>query len=64
MDNFFSEKIENFLYRNKIASFLGSIQGVSVDGFSTIEDSCLPNIAFISSKKNMFYDQELVSFLK
>ena len=49
------------LTRNQVASFLGSIQGVSIEGFSTLEQSCLPNVEFISSKKEIFYDQELVS---
>ena len=50
-----------FLKRNQVASFLGSVQGVSIEGFSTLEQSCLPNVEFISSKKEIFYDQELVS---
>ena len=49
------------LKRNQVASFLGSVQGVSIEGFSTLEQSCLPNVEFISSKKEIFYDQELVS---
>ena len=54
-------EIWKFSKRNQIASFLGSIQGVSVAGFSTLEESCLPYVEFISSKKEIFYDNELVS---
>ena len=54
-------EIRKFSKRNKIASFLGSIQGVSVAGFSTLDESCLPYVEFISSKKEIFYADELVS---
>ena len=63
----FSMKIINeiqfwkLLKRNQVASFLGSVQGVSIEGFSTLKQSCLPNVEFISSKKEIFYDQELVN---
>ena len=54
-------EIRKFSKRNKIASFLGSIQGVSVAGFPTLDESCLPYVEFISSKKEIFYADELVS---